>query len=53
MSIEFYATTTYRADISIDDRAHQVVLGTRIGALEQVPRRIGAGFTEVGPWIIG
>jgi hypothetical protein len=34
------------------DRARRVALGTRVGALEQVPRRSGAGFTKWCLWIL-
>jgi hypothetical protein len=34
------------------DRARRVVLGTRIGALEYVPRRIAAGITLVVPYVL-
>jgi hypothetical protein len=30
------------------DRARQLVLGTRLGSLEQFPRRIWDGFTRIG-----
>ena len=30
------------------DRAHRVVLGSRIWTLEQVPQRIAAGITYIG-----
>jgi len=29
------------------DRAHRILLETRIGALEQIPGRIWAGFTRI------
>jgi hypothetical protein len=31
------------------DRAHRVVLGSRLERLEHVPRRIAAGITIIGP----
>jgi hypothetical protein len=34
------------------DRARRVVLGTRIGALEYVHRRIAAGITLVVPYVL-
>jgi len=39
---------TIKNSITPLDRTHRVLLGRRIGALEQIPGRIGAGFTKAG-----